>query len=251
MIVCGRFEGIDSASSKAGVFQEVSVGDYVPVGRRDRRDGVDRRLRPAVAGSDGKQASGADESFSDVAADACKVSFTAALAVPRQSTAATEDLEQVVALLAGARDGNDLIAAAAPIARELRADQVLIHRLDPIAGTLTQLTPAPAHQTPLGNRALARLSAQEVVQVLAGDLTASPDDLERLAAAEQRSQLRLPVTCQGTVVGMLEAYRATERPWSRLEIRCARMIAHQLGAALERLERSAPASLTHPLAAAR
>jgi len=45
------------------------------------------------------------------------------------------------------------------------------------------------------------------------------------------------VSCEDLVVGALEAYSVDERPWSRFEIRRARMIAHQLGAAVERVAR--------------
>jgi diguanylate cyclase (GGDEF)-like protein/PAS domain S-box-containing protein len=139
------------------------------------------------------------------AVNACMVSFTAALALPRGN-----DLEHVVALLAGARDDDDLAAAAEPIARELRADHVV----------LDTESASPV---------------DDVIQVLSGDATASPADLERLAATGHRSLLRVPVTCEGQVVGALEAFRASERPWSRFEIRCARMIAYQLGATWARL----------------
>jgi GAF domain-containing protein len=127
------------------------------------------------------------------AVDACTVSFTAALSLP-----SGDDLEQVVALLADARDGDDLSAAAAPIARELRADRVVL-----------EMAPASA--------------------------TGDPADVARLARAGDRSLLRVPVTCEGAVVATLEVYRDSELPWSRFEIRRARMIAYQLGATLARL----------------
>ena len=133
--------------------------------------------------------------------DACLVSFTTALSLPRGN-----DLEHVVSLLAGARNGDDLAAAEASIARELRADHVVLD----------------AHA----------IDSDEVVQVLSGSPAAAPADLERLAASGHRSLLRVPVTCEGVVVGALEAFRESERPWSRLEIRCARMIAYQLGATM-------------------
>jgi diguanylate cyclase (GGDEF)-like protein/PAS domain S-box-containing protein len=138
------------------------------------------------------------------ATDACTVSFMAALALP-----SADDLEQVVALLAGARDRDDLAAAAAPIARELRADRV-------------ELETAPADLT------------EEVVQLLAGDGGAGPE-IDRLTRSGYRSLLRVPVSCEGVVVATLEAYRESELPWSRFEIRRARMIAYQVGATITRL----------------
>ena len=58
-----------------------------------------------------------------------------------------------------------------------------------------------------------------------------------LAAQGFRSLLRLPIVCEAETVGILEAYSRRDRPWSRFEIRRARIIAHQLAAALERIER--------------
>ena len=76
-----------------------------------------------------------------------------------------------------------------------------------------------------------------MVQVLAGDPSADVEERAALAALGYRSLLRLPVSCEDLVVGALEAYSVDERPWSRFEIRRARMIAHQLGAAVERVAR--------------
>ena len=63
-IVCGRFEGIDQRLIEARGLEEVSVGDYVlsggEIGAMALIDAC-VRLRPGVMG---KEASGADESFS-------------------------------------------------------------------------------------------------------------------------------------------------------------------------------------------
>jgi tRNA (guanine37-N1)-methyltransferase len=65
LIVCGRFEGIDERVIAARGLEEVSIGDYVLSGGEIAAMAlVDAcvRLLPGVMG---KQASGADESFSD------------------------------------------------------------------------------------------------------------------------------------------------------------------------------------------
>jgi len=54
LIVCGRFEGVDQAGHRGPGLEEISIGDYVLFGRRARRDGADRRLRPPAAGGDGE-----------------------------------------------------------------------------------------------------------------------------------------------------------------------------------------------------
>jgi tRNA (guanine37-N1)-methyltransferase len=65
MIVCGRFEGIDQRVIEARGLEEVSIGDYVLSGGEIAAMAlVDAcvRLLPGVMG---KEASGADESFSE------------------------------------------------------------------------------------------------------------------------------------------------------------------------------------------
>jgi tRNA (guanine37-N1)-methyltransferase len=65
MIVCGRFEGIDERVIEARRLEEVSIGDYVlsggEIGAMALIDAC-VRLLPGVMG---KQASGAEESFSE------------------------------------------------------------------------------------------------------------------------------------------------------------------------------------------
>ena len=105
----------------------------------------------------------------------------------------------------------------APIARELRADHIVLD-------------------------AVARSSSDEVVQVLSGLRGRCARRPGAARRGGHRSLLRVPVTCEGAVVGALEAYRESERPWSRFEIRCARMIAYQLGATIARLTPARPAA---------
>src|SRR5439155_12419641 len=65
LIVCGRFEGVDQRVIEARALEEVSIGDYVlSGGELAAMELIDAcvRLLPGVMG---KQASGADESFSD------------------------------------------------------------------------------------------------------------------------------------------------------------------------------------------
>src|SRR5438132_2168553 len=65
LIVCGRFEGIDQRVIDARGLEEVSIGDYVLSGAEiAARAVIDACVRP-LPGVMGKQASGADESFSE------------------------------------------------------------------------------------------------------------------------------------------------------------------------------------------
>jgi GAF domain-containing protein len=156
------------------------------------------------------------------------VSFSATLAeaVPAQGVSEPQDrrLERVTAMLSRARGADDLEAALGPIARDLHADHVVLLQHDAGDDELD------FERVPL-------------LQVLAGDASADPAERAALEALGYRSLLRMPVCCEDRVVGALEAYSRDERPWSRFEIRRARMISHQLGAAVERVLRRAGASV--------
>jgi EAL domain-containing protein (putative c-di-GMP-specific phosphodiesterase class I) len=77
-------------------------------------------------------------------------------------------------------------------------------------------------------------------QLLVNDETAPERERAALRAGGHGSRLTLPVVCGGELVGVLEAYSREERPWSRFEIRRARIIAHQLGAVLARTSYGRP-----------
>jgi tRNA (guanine37-N1)-methyltransferase len=65
LIVCGRFEGIDERVIAARGLEEVSIGDYVLSGGEIAAMALIDACVRLLPGVMGKQASGADESFSD------------------------------------------------------------------------------------------------------------------------------------------------------------------------------------------
>ena len=65
LIVCGRFEGIDQRVIEARRLEEVSIGDYVLSGGEIAAMALIDACVRLLPGVMGKQASGADESFSD------------------------------------------------------------------------------------------------------------------------------------------------------------------------------------------
>ena len=65
MIVCGRFEGVDQRMIEARGLEEVSLGDYVLSGGEIAALALIDACVRLLPGVMGKQASGADESFSD------------------------------------------------------------------------------------------------------------------------------------------------------------------------------------------
>ena len=56
--------------------------------------------------------------------------------------------------------------------------------------------------------------------------------MELLLALGERSLLMVPVVSRGESVGIIEAYRADERSWSRAEINRARVIANQFASVI-------------------
>src|SRR5436305_3591738 len=65
LIVCGRFEGIDERVIAARALEEVSIGDYVLSGGEIAALALIDACVRLLPGVMGKQASGADESFSE------------------------------------------------------------------------------------------------------------------------------------------------------------------------------------------
>ena len=65
MIVCGRFEGIDERLIAARQLEEVSVGDYVLSGGEIAALALIDACVRLIPGVMGKEASGAEESFSE------------------------------------------------------------------------------------------------------------------------------------------------------------------------------------------
>src|SRR6185369_16815801 len=65
VIVCGRFEGVDERVIAARKLEEVSVGDYVLSGGEIAAMALIDACVRLLPGVMGKQASGADESFSE------------------------------------------------------------------------------------------------------------------------------------------------------------------------------------------
>src|SRR5882757_9338378 len=64
LIVCGRFEGVDQRVIEARTLEEISVGDYVLSGGEIAAMALIDACVRLLPGVMGKQASGADESFS-------------------------------------------------------------------------------------------------------------------------------------------------------------------------------------------
>jgi diguanylate cyclase (GGDEF)-like protein/PAS domain S-box-containing protein len=151
------------------------------------------------------------------AAAACLISFQATLENRDQSgDAADRDrrFEALAARLARVTSQAELDTCLALLADELNADAVQIINSD---------------------------HATQTRQTLISDATAPQDERAALHASGYRAQLRAPIHHGDDVVGVLEIYSHHERPWSRFHISRLRLVAHQLGAVLDRTQPRATA----------
>ena len=182
------------------------------------------------------------------AASSCVRSFTASLgrASSDEMSALRHDrrLEWMTWKLSEAADYAELSTVVEHIAQELHADELSLSVIDGSTGDLVMLgAKGPDHfddryhiaDYPQTERILRE---QETAQVLTTDPAADPQEIAVLKRLGMRSVLILPIVCAGRSIGLLEAYSAQQRPWSRFEIGRARIIALQLGAAMDRIARA-------------
>lgn len=78
------------------------------------------------------------------------------------------------------------------------------------------------------------LERGEIIPVYAHP-THDPAEVDLLRRLGMSSTLLVPVTSQGRPVGLLEAYLADDVPWSRRQVRFARLLASVLGPVLARM----------------
>jgi len=140
---------------------------------------------------------------------------------------AVADLEEVFGLIA-AEVGADAVC----LSRWIRADnaiETVVDTSEDEQGARYNLSnyPSTAHV----------LNTGEAVQVLASDPGADLGEVALLGRLGYESLLMVPVVSRDERLGLLEAYSASERPWTRSEINRARIISYQLGAVLDGLER--------------
>lgn len=166
-------------------------------------------------------------------------------ATPQQSLFLDEYvlLERLADRFSEAEELEDVHYAVSGLTGLLHADQVLVSLVDAAADALI----AVSHETwsvagaarPLADNPLARwaLDTRRAVQVLATDPNADRSEVAQLEAAGFASVLMVPVTTNGSSIGLLHFYRTSPSPWSLRHIRLGRIGASQLAATLDRLMR--------------
>jgi diguanylate cyclase (GGDEF)-like protein len=162
-------------------------------------------------------------------------------------------LVHVSAKLAAARTPRDLVSALTLIAAELGSSNVCLsafHEHEQVLETLA-MSGARIDETffPIADYPVSEavVRKQEAVQIVVGDPDSDPSEVKLLLELDERSLLMVPVVNRGATIGIIEAYRSDERPWSRAEINRARVIANQFASVIPTLSADRP-SLDRPSA---
>jgi GAF domain-containing protein len=82
------------------------------------------------------------------------------------------------------------------------------------------------------------MASGEAVQVLASDVSADPAELRMMAELGYRSMLMVPLLAGGQSMGVLELFSSRERPWTRAQIRCARILGYQIASVMQNARHS-------------
>ena len=189
---------------------------------------------------------------SPIAAEACRIALADTFRMlPTESRpigSSDRRLVHLSARLAAAQTRSDLEAALDLIAAELGATKVCLSAWHPEAEAIETLAESGKRSGetlfPIADYPRSRwvIERQEAVQTTVGDPNSDPSEVELLLRIGQRSVLMIPVVIRGESVGMIETYRADERPWSRTEINRARVIANQFAGVIPTLTSSSDLS---------
>jgi diguanylate cyclase (GGDEF)-like protein/PAS domain S-box-containing protein len=161
------------------------------------------------------------------------------------STRSTDaELEELCQLISRVTDRDSLRAVLEPTRHLLQADQAAVSILDEEGtslqavlvdgGAMDEETYLVA-EYPATEKAMA---SGEAVQVLASDVSADPSELRMMAELGYRSMLMVPLLAGGQSMGVLELFSSRERPWTRAQIRCARILGYQIASVMQNARHS-------------
>lgn len=185
------------------------------------------------------------EPTSEAAALTCQSSYRRTLTLgsrtPGQDATA---LERLLASLVECSSLDALAQSTAGIATHLECDLAQISYLDQDA----QYLQGVAHRAwrPEGERyhlvdfpqTAACLHSLEIMTADRDDPAADSAEVEWMMAAGVATMIGIPVLAAGRVLGILECSRRDRTPWSRLQLRHARIIATVLGPVMANLHES-------------
>ncbi len=176
------------------------------------------------------------EPASEAASLTCQSSYRRTLALgsraPGQDTTA---LERLLADLVDCADLDRLAQMTSPIGEHLQCDLAEISFIDPTRQYIQAVAPRAwmpdGAQYPLADfpQTARCLETLEIMTVDLDDPMADAAEVAWMRAEGMTTMIGIPVLAAGTVVGLLECSRKVPVPWSRLQLRHARIIATVLG----------------------
>ena len=178
------------------------------------------------------------------AAAAAMAEVRIGLRVPRESRAdGASTLGDLIAKLTRVGRTDDLTECAAMIPAVLGAEDAAVSRVVPGQRCLEDISRHGWSQ-PGARYALDAYPATEWVlrtrtagQVVVGDPASDPAEVALLERNGFGAVLMVPLVFGGRDVGLLELYRRHALPWSSAEIERAQLLAHQLAAVVDLLDR--------------
>ena len=177
------------------------------------------------------------------AAAAAMAEVRIGLRVPREPRPGAATLGDLIAQLTRVRRTEDLAECAAMIPTVLGAEDAAVSRVVPGERCLEDVSRHGWSQ-PGARYSLDDFPATEWVlrtrtagQIVVGDPASEPSEVALLEANGFGAMLMVPLVFGGRDVGLLELYRRHPLPWSSAEIERAELLAHQLAAVIDLLER--------------
>ena len=185
---------------------------------------------------------------SDASRLTCESSFARALAAGGRNAPGVgpRGLEHLLGRLVDTEDLDSLARLMTLAAATLGCDQVDLSYVDASGEYLEAVLPETWRPEGiryyLNEYAASKnaLATQEIMQVVASSPDADPREVEWMTREGFRSVIGVPIVCAGRSIGLLECCKIAETPWSRMQLRHARIVATVLGPVLGTLQPHAP-----------
>ena len=170
------------------------------------------------------------------------------LRVPRETGAdGAATLGELISRLTRVRHTDELAECAAMIPTVLGAEDAAVSRVVPGEHCVEDISrhgwSQPGARYHLDDYPATAwvLRTRTAGQVVVGDPASDPAEVKLIERNGFGAVLMVPLVFGGRDVGLLELYRRHALPWSSAEIERAQLLAHQLAAVIDLLERVSPA----------
>jgi EAL domain-containing protein (putative c-di-GMP-specific phosphodiesterase class I) len=186
------------------------------------------------------------ESVTDAARLTCESSFARALSLGGRSSAtgSASDLEHLLGRLVDTQDLDSLAKLMTLAAMTLGCDRVELSLLD-VSGEFLEAVRHESWQ-PEGVRyyldhyltSKHALETQQMIQVDAEHPETDPHEVAWMRAEGVSTLIGVPIVSAGRAIGLIECCKVDAAPWSRLQLRHARIVATVLGPVLGTLRQT-------------